>query len=82
MSFSFLDDSLKREYDRLHLNNFADLDEMYADFSELVCRIPSHRILAINRGEKEEVLKVKIDKNEDKILYNLEKSIIKGQTQS
>ena len=55
--------------------------EMYADFSELVCRIPSHRILAINRGEKEEVLKVKIDKNEDKILYNLEKSIIKGQTQ-
>ena len=30
----FLDDSLKREYDSLHLNNFADLDEMYADFKE------------------------------------------------
>ena len=55
--------------------------EMYYDYSELVFRIPSHRILAINRGEKEEFLKVKIDKKEDKILYNLEKQIIKGQTQ-
>ena len=55
--------------------------EMYSDYSELVCRIPSHRILAINRGEKEEALKVKIEKKEDKILYNLDKSIIKGQTQ-
>ena len=55
--------------------------EMYYDYSELVFRIPSHRILAINRGEKEEVLKVKIDKKEDKILYNLERQIIKGQTQ-
>ncbi len=55
--------------------------EMYYDYSELVFRIPSHRILAINRGEKEEFLKVKIDKKEDKILYNLERQIIKGQTQ-
>ena len=36
--------------------------EMYYDFSEKVNRIPSHRILAINRGEKEEFLKVKITK--------------------
>ena len=55
--------------------------EMYYDFSELVCKIPSHRILAINRGEKEEFLKVKIQKNEEKILYNIEKNIIKGNTQ-
>ena len=55
--------------------------EMYYDYSELVFRIPSHRILAINRGEKEEFLKVKLDKKEDKIIYNLEKSIIKGETQ-
>jgi len=55
--------------------------EMYYDYSELVFRIPSHRILAINRGEKEEFLKVKIDKKEDKIIYNLERQIIKGQTQ-
>ena len=55
--------------------------EMYYDYSEVVSRIPSHRILAINRGEKEEFLKVKIEKNEEKILYNIERSIIKGQTQ-
>ena len=55
--------------------------EMYADFQELVFRIPSHRILAINRGEKEEVIKVKIDKKEDKILFFIQKAIIKGETQ-
>lgn len=55
--------------------------EMYYDYSEVVSRIPSHRILAINRGEKEEFLKVKIDKNEEKILSLMEREIIKGQTQ-
>jgi len=55
--------------------------EMYYDYSELVFRIPSHRILAINRGEKEEFLKVKIEKKEEKILYNLERAIIKGENQ-
>ena len=55
--------------------------EMYYDYSEVVSRIPSHRILAINRGEKEEFLKVKIDKNEEKILGTIEREIIKGQTQ-
>ena len=55
--------------------------EMYYDFSESINRLPSHRILAINRGEKEEFLKVKIDKPEDKIINYMEKDIIKGQTQ-
>lgn len=55
--------------------------EMYYDFSESINRLPSHRILAINRGEKEEFLKVKIDKPEDKIINCMEKDIIKGQTQ-
>ena len=55
--------------------------EMYYDYSEVVSRIPSHRILAINRGEKEEFLKVKIDKNEEKILQVIEREVIKGQTQ-
>ena len=54
--------------------------EMYYDFSESINRLPSHRILAINRGEKEEFLKVKIDKPEDKIINFMEKDIIKGQT--
>ena len=51
--------------------------EMYYDFSEKVNRIPSHRILAINRGEKEEFLKVKIEKPEDIILSHIEQDIIK-----
>ena len=55
--------------------------EMYYDFSEKVNRIPSHRILAINRGEKEEFLKVKITKPEEKILEIIEKDTIKGKTQ-
>lgn len=55
--------------------------EMYYEFSENVNRIPSHRILAINRGEKEEFLKVKIEKQEDKIINIIEKRVIKGQNQ-
>ena len=55
--------------------------EMYYDYSENVNKIPSHRILAINRGEKEEFLKVKIEKEEDKILEKIEKDIIKGENQ-
>lgn len=55
--------------------------EMYYEFSEEIKKIPSHRILAINRGEKEDFLKVKISKPEEKILYYIEKDIIKGDTQ-
>lgn len=55
--------------------------EMYYDYSENVNKIPSHRILAINRGEKEEFLKVKVEKEEDKILEKIEKDIIKGENQ-
>ena len=55
--------------------------EMYYDYNEAIKFIPSHRILAINRGEKEEFLKVKIDKPEEKILINIQKDIIKGETQ-
>ena len=55
--------------------------EMYYEFSEKVNRIPSHRILAVNRGEKEEFLKVKMVKPEEQILKLMEKDIIKGETQ-
>lgn len=54
---------------------------MYYDFTELVCKLPSHRILAINRGEKEDFLKVSISKPEEKILYYIQRDIIKGTTQ-
>lgn len=42
--------------------------EMYKDFSEAIKKIPSHRILAINRGESEDSLKVKININNTKAL--------------
>ena len=53
--------------------------EMYYDFSELISKVPSHRILAMNRGEKEEFLKVRIDKPEDKILEYMKRDIIKDK---
>ena len=55
--------------------------EMYYDFSEAIKYIPSHRILAINRGEKEEYLKVKIVKPEERILNYMQKDILKKETQ-
>ena len=42
--------------------------EMYYDYNEAVRKIPSHRVLAINRGEKEDFLKVKIEETDDAIL--------------
>lgn len=41
---------------------------MYYDYREAVARIPAHRILAINRGEKEEILKVGLESDSDTIL--------------
>ncbi len=55
--------------------------EMYYEYQEAIKYIPSHRILAINRGEKEDFLKVKIEKPEEKILDYMERDIIKGETQ-
>ena len=55
--------------------------EMYYEYSEAIKYIPSHRILAINRGEKEEFLKAKLEKPEEKIFIFIEKDIIKGETQ-
>ena len=51
--------------------------EIYYDFTETIRTLPSHRILAINRCEKEKFLKVKLVKNEQYILNLLEKHIIK-----
>ena len=52
---------------------------MYYQFNEKISTIPSHRILAINRGEKEEFLKVKISKPEEKILFAITRKIIKDK---
>ncbi len=50
--------------------------EMYYEFSETIQNIPPHRILAINRGETEGVLKVHVDAPEEQILDLMERQII------
>lgn len=51
--------------------------EMYFDYEEEVRKIPPHRILAINRGEKEEELKVKIISPEIDIIDMIERDMVK-----
>lgn len=53
--------------------------EMYYDFSQTISKVPSHRILAMNRGEKEGFLKVKVDKPEEKILDMIQRDIVKDK---
>ncbi len=50
--------------------------EMYYDYSEAICKIKPHRILAVNRGENENVLSVSIDVDEKDIINYLEKEVI------
>ena len=59
-------------------NDESKVYEMYYDYSEAVKYIKPHRILAINRGEKEKVLTVSIDVDKEGILNFLEKKIIKN----
>ena len=54
--------------------------EMYYNYNEPVKYIKPHRILAINRGEKEEILNINIEKNNEKIEKYLETKIIKNNT--
>ena len=54
--------------------------DMYYNFSEEIKKIPSHRILAITRGEKEKVLKVKLDLDEQSVLKYLERETLKGDS--
>ena len=50
--------------------------EMYYNFNETLSTLPGHRILALNRGESEKVLTVKIQAPEEKILTYLETKVI------
>ena len=59
-------------------NEEKSVYDMYYDYKEPILRIPSHRVLAINRGEKEEYLKVSVEKPDEKILEYLRKQIIKN----
>lgn len=51
--------------------------EMYYDFEEPVQKLAGHRILALNRGEKEKILTVKVEAPTDRILTYLEKKVIR-----
>ncbi len=55
--------------------------EMYYDFEEPVGRLAGHRILALNRGEKEKFLTVKIEAPEEDIIRYLEKKTIRGNNE-
>ncbi len=47
---------------------------MYDNYKEQVCKMPSHRILAINRGEKEDCIKVNLECNEEKCIEIIKKN--------
>lgn len=53
--------------------------EMYYDFSEPISKVASHRVLAINRGEKEKILSVKVQVEEQRVLGYLKNQIIIGE---
>lgn len=57
--------------------NAESVYDMYKDFTEPVKKIAQHRVLAINRGEKEDFLSVKIEAPTDEILAHLNKLIVK-----
>ncbi len=56
-----------------------DVYEMYFEYEEALRRIPGHRVLAVNRGEKENYLTVKIQAPEEEILTYLEKQVTHGE---
>lgn len=54
-----------------------DVYEMYKEFEEPLSKIANHRVLAINRGEKEEFLKVAVDFDRDKAMFIISRDHIK-----
>lgn len=52
--------------------------EMYYDFEEPINKLAGHRILALNRGEKEKILQLKIEVPEEKVLQYLEKKVLQN----
>ncbi len=63
--------------------NAKDEDSVYAmyyDYTEPVGKVPSHRVLAMNRGEKEDFLKVSIEINEEAMIEKLNAMFITGES--
>ena len=77
--FGTLSSKLKKKGEEL---DKTKVYEMYYGYSEPIKSIKPHRILAVNRGEKEDVLTVSIDIDETYILNYLEKKVIKGRNTS
>ena len=63
-------------------NENAKTYDMYAEYSEKIAKIPSHRILAVNRGEKEECLKVSIVVDTEAFINAICSVYVKNQTES
>ena len=61
-------------------NENAKTYDMYADYSEKISSMPSHRILAINRGEKEECLRVSLVKDEEAFVEEINKVFVKNES--
>ena len=57
--------------------NEESVYEMYYDFEEPISKIAGHRVLALNRGEKEKILTVKVNAPEEEILTWLKRQVIK-----
>lgn len=53
--------------------------EMYYDYREPVKKIPPHRVLAVNRGEKEKILRVKIEAADDDIIEKIKKRVVSSK---
>lgn len=56
--------------------------EMYYDFEEPVSKVAGHRVLAINRGENEKILTVKIEAPTERIIRFLETKVITGENEN
>ena len=63
-------------------NENAKTYDMYADYSEKIEKIPSHRILAVNRGEKEECLKVAVAVDTETFVEVIKSVYVKNDTES
>ena len=61
-------------------NENAKTYDMYNEYTEKISSMPSHRILAINRGEKEECLKVSLLKDEEAFVNEIKAVYVKNQT--
>ena len=71
--------TLTFDHGMLTVTNAKDEDSVYAqyyEYSEPLCKVPGHRILAINRGEKEEFLKVSVEISAEIVLNYLHNMVV------